>query len=205
MRVLVADDEIDYRETVVNAVRARPELELVGETGKGAEVVETVRELRPDVLLVDPKMPDLDVVAALEQGELRTSVLVLSARLEVQTVYTMVEAGAKGYLSKEATPDEVCEGVVNVMRGDLVLAPQLQLALAREIQRRTEETKPLLNARELEVLVLISQGFSPYDVCRRLYLSPQALNTYVGGFCAKLGVEEVEEAVVEARKRGLFK
>lgn len=205
VRVLVADDEPRYRQAVAEAVSARPDFELVGEAAAGGEVVDTVRELQPQVVLVDLDMRGLDLIGALERREVAAAVMVVSTRLDVQTVYTAVEAGAKAYLSKEASPTEICDAIVGVARGDVVLPMQLQLALAREIQSRTEEARPLLNKREHEVLLLISQRFTPYDVCRRLYLSPTALQRYVEGFCEKLGVTEVEDAVTEGRRRGLIK
>lgn len=205
VRVLVADDEPRYREAVVAAVSAQPGFELVGEAAAGGEVIDTVRQLQPQVVLVDVDMRGLDLIGALERRELAAAVMIVSTRLDVNTVYTAVEAGAKAYLSKEASPAEICDAIVGVARGDVVLPMQLQLALARELQSRSEQARPLLSKREHEVLVLISQRFTPYDVCRRLYLSQAALQRYVEGFCEKLGVTEVDEAVTEGRRRGLIR
>ena len=205
MRVLVADDLGSHREGVVGAVNQRPHLELVGEPSLGGDPLEAVRELQPDVTLLDVNTPGVDVVGLLERDELPTRVVILSARLDGETVYAAIEAGVKGYLSQESPPEQVCDAIVGVADGETVLAPELQLALAREIQQRSSQARALLTTREYEVLMLIKAGHSPYEVRRRLYLSEETLRGYVHGFCNKLEVTEVADAVTEGIRRGIIR
>lgn len=205
MRVLVADDLGSHREGVVGAVNQRPHLELVGEPSLGRDPLEAVRELQPDVTLLDVNTPGVDVVGLLERDELPTRVVIVSARLDGETVYAAIEAGVKGYLSQESTPEQVCDAIVGVADGETVLAPELQLALAREIQQRSSQARALLTTREYEVLMLIKAGYSPYEVRRRLYLSEETLRGYVHGFCNKLEVTEVADAVTEGIRRGIIR
>lgn len=205
VRVLVADDLASYREGVVSAVNERPDLELVGEPSPGRDALEAVRQLEPDVTLLDVTMPGVDIVGALERDELPTRVVILSAQLDGETVYTAIEAGVKAYLSSEATPEQICDAILGVAGGDTVLPPELQIVLAREIQQRAANARQLLSSRELEVLELIAAGHTPYEVQRRLYLSEATLRTYVHGFCNKLEVTEVADAVVEGMRRGIIR
>lgn len=205
VRVLVADDLAGHREVVMSAVAARPELELVDAPAAEGGALDQIRQHEPDVTVLDVGTPGVDVVAVLEREELPTLVAIVSAKADGETVYTAVEAGVKAYLSDQSTPEQICDAIVGVAGGETVLAPELQLVLAQEIQRRSSKARQLLSSRELEVLELIAQGYDPYEVQRRLYLSEATLRTYVHGFCNKLEVTEVADAVLEGMKRGIIR
>ncbi|MGI8944804.1 MAG: response regulator [Thermoleophilaceae bacterium] len=202
--VLVADDGPKHRERMAAAVSEWPELELLAEVSTARDIRAAVRELEPDVTLVDITMPGLDLLGALARGELPTRVVVISAHLEGGRVRAAIAAGVEAYVSKAATPAQVCGLIAALARGDDGLPAELQLGPGGEIHPREVGEAPLLSTREYQVLMLIGGGMSPDEVCRRLYLSPETLGAYVAGFCEKLEVAEVPEAVIEGRRRGLI-
>ena len=162
--VLVADDHPIYREGIVRAIKERPDLELVGEAGDGREALDRIRELKPDVAVLDIRMPELEgpqVLSALRREGVGTEVLFLSAFMEPELAYRTVAEGAKGYLSKEASRQEICEAILTVARGDTALAAAVQAGLATEIQQRErQDGRPDLTPRESEVLHMIADGLS---------------------------------------------
>lgn len=204
IRVLVADDGPKYRERMVSAVNEHPALELVGEASTGRETIEAVRRVQPDITLLDATMPHLDLLGALERRELATRVVVVSSHLEGGTVRAVMAAGVEAYISKAATPEQICDVIVGVIEGDPALPGELERGPSGEIHPRSTGPPPLLSTREHQVLTLIADGMEPDEVCRRLYLSPQTLGTYVAGFCQKLEVTEVPDAVREGLRRGLI-
>ncbi len=189
---------------MVSAVNERPALELVGEASTGHETIEAVRRIQPDITVLDVTMPHLDLLGAFERRELATRVVVVSSHLDGGTVRSAIAAGVEAYVSREATPEQICDVIVGVAEGDPDLSAELERGPAGEIHPRGSGPPPLLTAREHQVLTLIADGMEPDEVCRRLYLSPETLRTYVMGCCEKLEVSEVPDAVVEGTRRGLI-
>lgn len=203
IRVLVADDHAIYRRGLVSAVSERDELELVGEADTGEAALDALWQLQPDVTLIDVGLPNVDLLGAIDRDQLPTRVVVLSTRVDGEIAQAAIRAGAKAYLSKESTPEQLCDAIVAVAAGDTVLPQELDSDLAGEIKERATDTR--LTSRERQVLELAAGGMSPYDVGRNLYLSNATLKKYVTGFCEKLGVTEVPDAITEARRRGLIR
>ena len=181
--MLVADDHPIYREGIVRAIKDRPDLELVGEAGDGRQALEQLRRLTPEVAVLDIRMPGLDgtqVLAAMRREGLRTEVLFLSAFMEPELAYKTVAAGAKGYLSKESSRQEVCEAIVTIARGGTALAAQAQAGLAEQIQERERSGgPPQLTAREQEVLRLVSEGYSAPDIGKHIHLSTTTVKSHL--------------------------
>jgi len=206
--VLVADDHPIYREGIVRAIKDRPELELVGEAGDGRQALDQVRRLGPEVAVLDIRMPGLDgtqVLAAMRREGLPTEVLFLSAFMEPELAYKTVAAGAKGYLSKESSRQEVCEAIVTIARGGTALAAQAQAGLAEQIQERERSGgPPQLTAREQEVLRLVSQGYSAPDIGKQIHLSTTTVKSHLHSLYEKLGVSDRAAAVAEAMRRGML-
>jgi two-component system, NarL family, nitrate/nitrite response regulator NarL len=206
--VLVADDHPVYREGIVRAVKERPDLEFVGEAGDGREALDRVRELSPDVAVLDIRMPGLDgtqVLNALRRDGIKTEVLFLSAFLESELAYRTVAEGAQGYLSKESSRQEICDAIVVIARGGTALAPEVQASLAEEIrEREIAGGRPDLTPREREVLQLISEGMSAPEIGKRIHLSPTTVKTHLHTLYEKLGVRDRAAAVAEAMRRGLL-
>jgi two-component system nitrate/nitrite response regulator NarL len=206
--VVVADDHPIYREGIVRAINERPDLELVGEASDGRQALQQIKELLPEVAVLDIRMPGIDgtqVLAAMRREGLETEVLFLSAFMEPELAYRTVANGARGYLSKESSRQEVCEAIVTIARGGTALAAEAQAGLAREIQER-ERTggPPQLTAREQEVLKLVSQGLSAPDIGREIHLSTTTVKSHLHSLYEKLGVSDRAAAVAEAMRRGLL-
>lgn len=208
VRVLVADDHPIYREGIVRAVKDRPDLELIGEAADGREALERIKALEPDVAVLDIRMPGLEgtqVLSALRRDGHATEVLFLSAFMESELAYKTVAEGAKGYLSKEASRQEICDAIVSVSRGETALAPEVQAGLAREIHRRERSNgRPELTPRESQVLHLIAEGLSAPDIARQIHLSPTTVKTHLRTLYEKLSVSDRAAAVAEAMRRGLL-
>ncbi len=205
--VLVAEDHPLFREAVVRAVRERPELELVGEAADGRAALDAIRALRPQVAVLDWKMPGLDglqVLRAVDREGLPTRVVLLSAFLDGALAYQAVAAGAAAYLTKDADRRRIQETVLAVSRGEVVLAPEIQAGIATEIRQRGRPEGPALSEREREVLGHIAHGRSAPEIARRLFLSPATVKGHLQSLYEKLGVNDRAAAVAEAMRRGLL-
>jgi two-component system nitrate/nitrite response regulator NarL len=206
--VLVADDHPIYREGIVRAINDRAELELVGEAADGREALEQIGRLAPTVAVLDIRMPGLDgtqVLSALRRDGVETDVLFLSAFMEPELAYRTVAAGAKGYLSKESSRQEVCEAIATIAAGGNAFAPEVQAGLAAEIQERERSGgMPQLSAREREVLHLIADGLSAPDIGKQIHLSTTTVKSHLHSLYEKLGVSDRAAAVAEGMRRGLL-
>jgi two-component system, NarL family, nitrate/nitrite response regulator NarL len=207
VRVLIAEEHPLYREGVVRAIKERPELELVGEAADGGQALALIEELKPDVAVLDVKMPELDglqVANAVARDALPTRVLMLSAFLERQIVFQAVAAGAAGYLSKDAERLEITDAILAVHRGDTVLAPEVQAGVAAEVRSRWRSDVPSLSERERQVLEMIAEGMSAPEIGRRLYLSTATVKSHLQSLYEKLDVSDRAAAVAAAMRRGLL-
>lgn len=192
----VADDHPVFRDGVVFALKRRPEFEVVGAGEDGRKALDAIRELAPDVAVLDVNMPGLDghgVLRAVQRDGLPTRVVMLSATVLPPEEREALAAGALAYLSKEATRDAICDAVAAAARGD-----RLQHDVAAP-----ERTRPLLSPRELEVLRLTAGGQSAPAIGRQLHLSPETVKTHLKNVYEKLGVSDRAAAVAEGMRRGL--
>jgi two-component system, NarL family, nitrate/nitrite response regulator NarL len=206
-RVLVADDHPLYREGVVRAIKDRPDLELVAECDDGRSALDEIKRLKPDVAVLDVKMPSLDgtaVLNAVERDGLATRVVFLSAYVDGAVVYSAIAGGAAAYLSKEADRRQICDAIAAVARGETILAPEAQAGIAREVRLRREEDRPALTAREQEILELTAAGRSAPQIAGELFLSTATVKTHLQHLYEKLGVSDRAAAVAEAMRRGLL-
>ncbi|SHU66191.1 Possible nitrate/nitrite response transcriptional regulatory protein NarL (LuxR family) [Mycobacteroides abscessus subsp. bolletii] len=207
VRVVVGDDHPLFREGVVRALTASGQIIVVAEAENGAGALELIREHRPDVALVDYRMPELDgtqVAAAVRRDELPTRVLLLSAHDDAAIVYRALEEGAAGFLSKESTRTELVGAVLDCARGRDVVAASLTAGLAGEIRKRAQPAGPSLSTREREVLRMIAAGQTVPAIARALFLAPSTVKTHVQRLYEKLGVGDRAAAVAEAMRRGLL-
>ncbi|MGW1768770.1 response regulator transcription factor [Streptomyces sp. NPDC002073] len=211
LRVVVADDERMVRTALRVILDAEPDLDVVGEAATGAEAVSVVRALRPDVVLMDVRMPGIDGIRATEQI---LATLAEPPRVVVVTtfendayVYEALRAGAAGFLLKRAAAEELIGAVRLVARSDSVLFPAAVRALAAEHARR-EPAAPAwaarLTGREADVLRLMAGGLSNHEISERLGVGPATVKTHVAAVLAKTGSRDRTQAVIAAFEGGLM-
>jgi two-component system nitrate/nitrite response regulator NarL len=207
VRVVVGDDHPLFRDGVVRALNSSGSIDVVAEAADGLSALELIRAHGPQVALLDYRMPGLDgaqVAAAVRRDELPTRVLLISAHDESAIVYSALQEGAAGFISKESSRAELVEAVLNCAKGRDVVAPNLAAGLVGEIQRRNDSGTPTLSAREREVLVLIASGHTIPAMAKQLFLAPSTVKTHVQRLYEKLGVGDRGAAVAEAMRRGLL-
>lgn len=207
VRVVVVDDHPVYREGVVRALVSSGRVEVLAEAANGREALDRVEALQPDVLLLDHNLPELNglaVVNAIVRDALTTRVLFLSAHTESSVVYAALEAGAAGFLSKEARRDEIVDAVLACAAGRNVIPADVAAGLASEIRMRSRNDAPILTPREREILTLIAAGRSLPDIAGQLVLGVTTVKTHAQHLYGKLGVSDRAAAVAEAMRRGLL-
>ncbi|GAA4485476.1 response regulator transcription factor [Rhodococcus olei] len=207
VRVIVGDDHPMFREGVVRALTGSGLVDVVGEADDGAAALEMIRTHRPQVALLDYRMPHLDgaqVAAAVRRDDLGTRVLLLSAHDESAIVYHALQEGAAGFLPKESTRSQIVTAVLDCAKGRDVLPAEVAAGLVGEVRRRAEPAGPALSAREREVLAGIARGLSIPAIAGELYLAPSTVKTHVQRLYEKLGVSDRAAAVAEAMRRGLL-
>jgi DNA-binding NarL/FixJ family response regulator len=210
--VLIADDQALVRGGFRMILDAQEDLEVAGEAENGREAVQRARELRPDVVLMDVRMPLLDGIAATREivaGALPSRVLVLTTFDQDEIVYDAMRAGASGFLLKSAPPAKLVDGVRTVAAGDALLAPTVTRRLVEEFVRRPRPGQDVppqleeLTEREREVLRLIAQGLSNGEIAERLFIGEATVKTHVNRVFQKLGLRDRVQAVVLAYESGL--
>jgi DNA-binding NarL/FixJ family response regulator len=203
-RVLIVDDHPVVRDGLRGIFAAEPEFEVVGEAANGHDAVVQAQALRPDVVLMDLRMPRMDGVAAIarmaEVG-VEARVLVLTTYDTESHVLPAIEAGATGYLLKDAPSDELLHAVRAAARGDTVLAPSVAAQLVGRIRQPTEEP---LSPRELEVLGLVARGSTNRQIASALFISEATVKTHLLHIYGKLRVNDRAAAVAAAFERGLL-
>jgi two-component system nitrate/nitrite response regulator NarL len=206
VRVVVVDDHPFFRDGLTRGLVNSGRVDVVGEAENGRDALELITELRPDVAVVDYQMPDLtglQVLSAIVRDGLPTRVLMLSAVVESSVVYSSVEAGAAGYLSKDARRQEIVDAVLAVSRGRTVVPPELAAGLVSQIRMRAEPNRPILSPRELEVLRGFARGLSVPELGKELFLGTSTVKTHAQRLYQKLGVSDRAAAVAEGMRQGL--
>jgi two-component system nitrate/nitrite response regulator NarL len=207
VRVVVGDDHPLFRDGVVRALQNSGEIEIVAEADDGTSALEAIRTHKPQVALLDYRMPGMDgaeVAAAVTRDELPTRVLLISAHDDAAIVYHALQEGAAGFLPKESSRSEIVAAVLSCAKGRDVLPASMAAGLAGEIRRRNEPSGPTLSAREREVLVMIADGKTIPAIAGELYLAPSTIKTHVQRLYEKLGVNDRAAAVAEAMRRRLL-
>jgi DNA-binding NarL/FixJ family response regulator len=213
IRVLVVDDQHIVRAGLRALLDAEPDIEVVGEAADGSAVLGLARETRPDLVLMDVRMPGVDGLAATHallgaNLEPPPKVLVLTTFDLDEYVYEALAAGAGGFLVKHAPPAELTRAVRVVAAGDALIAPEVFRRLVADFVRSRPAPRPSvadLSPRETEVLVLIAEGLSNAEIAARLFLAEQTVKTHVGRIFTKVGLRDRAQAVVYAYRAGLVR
>lgn len=216
IKVLLADDERLVRSGFKVLLDLEEDITVVGEATTGAEAVERARSARPDVILMDIRMPQLDGIQATRQianasGLQDVHVLILTTYDTDEYVFEALQAGASGFLLKDAGPAELLHAIRVVAAGDALLAPRItrrliaQFTVGRSAAQAAEERLAVLTPREREVLTLVGQGLSNDEIGAAMYLSPATARTHVSRAMTKLAARDRAQLVVIAYQTGLVK
>jgi DNA-binding NarL/FixJ family response regulator len=212
IRVLIADDQAMVRSGFRMVLNAEADIEVAGEAGDGEQAVAGVTHLRPDVVLMDIRMPRLDGIAAtrrlLERPEVSTRVLILTTFDLDEYVYESLQAGASGFLLKNAPAEQLVEAVRVVAAGDSLLAPSVTRRVIEEFVRQQRRGDPppeleSLTAREREVLELLAHGRTNAEIAAELVVSQGTTKTHVARVLQKLDLRDRVQAVIFAYENGL--
>jgi DNA-binding NarL/FixJ family response regulator len=212
--VLIVDDQALVRAGFRMILEAEEDMEVVGEAADGREAITEARRLRPDVVLMDVRMPDVDGIEAtrrlLAEDRSAVKVVMLTTFDMDEYVYDALRAGASGFLLKDVPPEQLVDGIRAVAKGDALLAPSVTRRVIEEFVRRppaSVRTLPPkleeLTARELEVLKLIARGLSNAEIATELFVSETTVKTHVAHVLMKLGLRDRVQAVVAAYESGL--
>ena len=212
IRVILADDHAVVRAGLKAVLGASPDIEVIGEASDGAEAVQLAEQLAPDVVVMDLTMDGMDGATATREivaRHLRTRVLVLTMHAEEDYLVPVLEAGAAGYLMKNAADRELVDAVRTVARGDMFIRPSAARILAQGITKKdpldAERARfERLTDREQNVLRLTAQGYSAPEIGERLFISPKTVDTYKQRIGDKLGLTHRAEYITFALKLGLL-
>ena len=212
IRVILADDHAVVRAGLKAVLSTARDIEVIGEARNGSEAVALAERFKPDIVVMDLSMPDLDGTAATKQiveKGLPSKVLVLTMHAEEDYLVPLMEAGAAGYLVKSATDRELVDAVRAIAHGDVYVRPAAARVLAKNLTKKDPEKAnrerfEKLTQREQDVLRLVAQGFSAPEIGERLYISPKTVDTYKQRIQEKLGLAHRSDYVQFALKLGLL-
>ncbi|MGW1008560.1 response regulator [Streptomyces termitum] len=214
IRVMIADDQAMVREAFSVLLGAQPGIEVVATAADGLEAVARAGEFRPDVIVMDIRMPGLDGIGATRritrETDLSAKVLVLTTFDLDEYVYEALRAGASGFLLKDASGVQLAEAVRIVAAGEALLSPEITKRLITEFAQLSRSERPpsrvrieALTRRETEVLTLVAQGLSNAEIAAGLVVAEQTVKTHMGSILHKLGLRDRTQAAVFAYETGL--
>jgi len=211
IRVLIADDHTIVRSGVNLLLSSEPDIEVVGEATDGISAVELAQQFKPDVVLMDIGMPELDGIEATRRIRERVpeaNVLVLTMHRSDEYLFQMLEAGALGYVLKGAETSELINAVRTVARGEVFLYPSMARRLVQQFLRQVgadPSERPRLTPREKQILNLVAEGYSNKEIAERLVVSPSTVHSHRTNLMQKLGLSTRHELVQYARRQGLIR
>ncbi len=206
IKVLLADDHTIVRQGLKLILAAQPDFEVVGEAANGREAADLAEKLRPDIVLMDVQMPELNGIEATRRmvaANSRIRVLVLSMHKEALYVREVLKAGARGYILKDAIDTELLSAMRSVARGDGYISPGVSNALLTDYREQSSNPLDTLSTREREVLQLIAEGKTNKEVATKLNLSVYTVDSHRGKIMEKLNLHSAGELVRFAMKNGL--
>ena len=206
IRVLVADDHAIVRQGLISALRLEADIDVVGQASNGREAIDKAVELEPDVILMDifmPRCSGLEAMVAIKEKLPSTRVLMLTISEREEDLFQAVRFGARGYLLKSASIDDIITAIRQVAEGQAILSPYIAGKLLDEFRKERLPDVPL-SPREMEVLTLLGKGLTNRQIAEQLVVTPGTVKTYLQRILEKLHLENRAEAMAYALKQGLI-
>lgn len=203
--VYIIDDHPFVREGLKTYLGTDPEIRVVGEAGNGEIALPALKELVPDVAIIDlhlPKMSGVEIIKAIKECQLHTQVIILSSFCEDEEIIAAIDAGALSYLLKDSAPEKLLEAVKAAQRGEPVLHPRIVKKLMQRVSRKEPQIEPL-TLKEMEVLKELVKGKSNKEIATDLFISETTVKTHVSSILQKMGVKDRTQAVIKALQHKL--
>jgi DNA-binding NarL/FixJ family response regulator len=210
IRLLIADDHPVVREGIIAMISREPDFKVVAEANNGLEALEKAKQFKPDVILMDLRMPEMDGVEAIRQiaeVEPETKFIILTTYSDDEYIFKGIEVGARAYLLKDAPREELFKAIRAVYRGESLIQPVVAskvLSRFAELSRQTQ-THEVLTDREVEVLILIAKGSANKEIAEELHISNSTVKTHIASIFQKLGTNDRTEAVTMALRKGIIR
>jgi DNA-binding NarL/FixJ family response regulator len=209
IRVVLADDQPLIRAGLCMVVTDTPDIEIVGEAGTGTEAVQLTRDLRPDVVVMDIRMPGMNGIEATRMITAESRVVILTTFDDDNNVYAALRAGASGFLVKDMALDDILTAVRVVAAGNALIAPTVTRRLIEEFAARPQPASPprkldAVTEREHEVLVLVARGLSNHEIATHLHISHGTAKAHVANLLTKLAARDRVQLVITAYEAGLM-
>ncbi len=210
IRVLIADDHTVVRDGLAAILDGRPDIDVVGQAANGIEAVEKAKQLRPDVILMDLRMPEMDGAEAMRrirEQDTEVRFLVLTTFDNDEYIFEAIQAGAKGYLLKDVSRQELFRAVIAVYRGESLIQPAVASRVLDRFVELSRRTAPgeTLSDREVEVLRLMARGAANKEIAAELVISESTVKSHIANIFQKLDVNDRTEAVTKALQKGIIK
>jgi DNA-binding NarL/FixJ family response regulator len=211
IRILIADDHPVVREGLITMISREPDFKVVGEAKNGLEAVEKVKQLQPDVVLMDLRMPELDGVEAIRQislTETNVKFIILTTYSDDDYIFKGIEVGARAYLLKDAPREELFKAIKAVNRGESLIQPVIASKILDrfvEMTKQAQAPQDLLSGRELEVLELMAKGSANKEIADQLSITNSTVKTHITSIFQKLNATDRTEAVTQAIKKGIIR
>ncbi|SEI97406.1 two-component system, NarL family, response regulator LiaR [Bhargavaea ginsengi] len=206
IRVLLADDHEMVRIGVSAYLQVQPDMEVVGEASNGREAADLALQLRPDIILMDMVMPEMngaEATAAIIKEWPEAKIMVVTSFLDDDKVYPALEAGASSYILKTSKASRIADAIRDTLGGRTVLEPEVTTKMMQRMRGTERAPHDELTAREMEILLLIAKGKTNQDISDELFIALKTVKTHVSNILSKLGVDDRTQAAVYAYQNGL--
>jgi DNA-binding NarL/FixJ family response regulator len=211
IKILIADDHPVVREGLISMIKREPDFKVVGEATNGIEAVSRTKELKPDIVLMDLRMPELDGVEAIRQISAAvpaTRFIILTTYSDDEFIFKGIEVGARAYLLKDAPREDLFKAIRAVHRGESLIQPVVAskvLDRFAELSRQAQVPAEVLSEREIEVLALMAKGDANKEIAAQLHITDSTVKTHISSIFQKLNARDRTEAAMQAIKKGIIK